>query len=297
MGATIEVWEYFDKIEAIISRGGPDVSEYSFITNVPKGIDDISFVEQQKMFEVLSPLLTKNSMIGTTFVKSHGYAGDYELIARIYDQWKSKDNNLYKWDLFYHEMEGAKAVRNRKSYFNHLANKTEKQSNSALVLNLGSGPCLDLYEFLKSKPKSKHTLKFECVDMDPQAIDYGSTVCDNYTDQVSFIRYNALKFDPGYKYDLIWSAGLFDYFNDRIFIRAVRKTYSLVKSGGELVIGNFSTYNPSRAVMENFGQWYLHHRSEDTLIDLAIKAGVPENLIKVFHEDTGVNLFLHLRKD
>jgi len=292
----MEVKEYFDVVSRIIKKGGPDVAEYPIITNVPEAINSISIDDQKKVFELLSPLLTMDSMIGTTFVKSHGYAGDYELIDRIYNEWKSKDNNLYKWDLFYHDMEGAKAVRNRKMYFNGLANKTEEKFGNALVLDLGSGPCIDLYEYLKTKPKSKHRLQFECLDMDQNAIDFGSVVCDNYLDQVSFIKQNALKFDPGYQYELIWSAGLFDYFNDKIFTRAVRKIYTLVKGGGELVIGNFSTNNPSRAVMENFCQWYLHHRSEETLIDLSIKAGVPENLIEVSQEDTGVNLFLHLKK-
>ena len=63
-----------------------------------------------------------------------------------------------------------------------------------------------------------------------------------------------------------------------------------------MAIGNFSDDNPSRGVMEIFGQWYLHHRSKDTLRELAVKAGIPETKIEVYSEETGVNLFLHLKK-
>lgn len=278
-----------------MKRGGPEVSEYEFLKNVPKEMSSTPIEQQLLVYKLLTPILTVDSMIGFTFQKPHGYAGDYELIDRIYAKKKSENCKLYKWDCFYHDMEGATAVRNRKKYFKNLAIQTEKKNKNALVLNLGSGPCVDLLEYLTTK--RKHTLKFECLDMDQKAIDFGSAVCDNYTKNITYINKNALKFDPGYQYDLIWSAGLFDYFNDKVFIRLLRRIYALLKHGGELVIGNFSTYNPSRAAMELYGQWHLHHRSKETLIALAIKAGVPKSQIQVCQEDMGVNLFLHLQKN
>ncbi len=287
--------EYMDTTYAILQRGGPEVSEYKFLKEVPEDISTIPLEDQFNLYEMISPILSTNSMIGFTFQKPHGYAGDFELIDRIYSKWESKDDNLNKWDHFYHDMEGAKAVRNRKSYFSKLINRIEQKHEQALVLNLGSGPCVDLFEFLQTK--REHSVRFECLDMDDAAIEYGSTICDNYIDEIKFIKQNALKFDPGYQYDCIWSAGLFDYFNDKLFIRLLRRIYSLVKVGGELVIGNFSTNNPSRAAMELFGKWFLYHRSEETLIDLAQKAGIPRDLIQVSQEEEGVNLFLHLIKE
>jgi len=292
----VAVERYFNVVGEIINRGGPDESEYEFLKQVPKDLSDSSLEEQQEVYKVLSPLLTEESMLGFTFKKPHGYAGDFELIDNIYSQKKSDNKTLIKWDNFYHSLEAAEAVRNRKKYFKTLVHKTETKNKSARVLNIGSGPCSDLVDFLKTKTKKKHTLNFECLDMDQKAIDYGSAVCDNYMDHITFIKQNVLRFKPGYQYELIWSAGLFDYFNDKIFIRLVNRIYALVKSGGELVIGNFSTYNPSREIMEVYGQWYLHHRSEETLVELAVKAGVPRDLISVSQEEVGVNLFLHLRK-
>ena len=68
----------------------------------------------------------------------------------------------------------------------------------------------------------------------------------------------------------------------------------MVVPGGDIVIGNFSTKNPSKLYMELF-EWNLHYRSPNTLRELAIEAGFKEENIEVKREDTGVNLFLHLK--
>lgn len=287
--------EYIDATNKIIKRGGPEVSEYEFIKQVPKEISDSEMDLQLEIYNMLKPILNVDSIVGHMFHKPYGYAGDFELIDRIYCKQNSTDEHLYKWDKFFHTLEGAEAVRNRKTYFKDLVNQFSDKHESICVLNLGSGPCRDLNEYLEAYPKQK--IRFECLDMDKTAIEYGKAVCDNYSHEIKFINKNALTFNPGYQYELIWSAGLFDYFNDKIFVRLLRRIYALVKSGGELVIGNFSTYNPSRVFMEVYGQWFLHHRNKETLIELAMKADIPRALIEVSQEDVGVNLFLHLKKD
>ena len=61
-----------------------------------------------------------------------------------------------------------------------------------------------------------------------------------------------------------------------------------------MIIGNFSTENPSRNMMELFGDWYLEHRSHSHLVDLALQAGIDRENIYVGEEAEGVNLFLHI---
>jgi hypothetical protein len=73
------------------------------------------------------------------------------------------------------------------------------------------------------------------------------------------------------------------------------KQLSFLKSGGELVIGNFSLNNPTRDYME-CGNWFLHHRSPDELFKLAEECGVSRDKILVKSESLGVNLFLHITR-
>jgi len=94
---------------------------------------------------------------------------------------------------------------------------------------------------------------------------------------------------------LVWSAGFFDYLNDRLFVCALRRYWRMVAPGGELVLGNFSTSNPSRTYME-LGRWFLFHRTEDQLKELALRAGVSPDATRVAQESAGVNLFLHITK-
>ena len=290
----MQVAGYLDYFEGLVKKGGPTSLDYDSIKDATSNLRDITIEEQAKFFNVLEPILGINSMIGHTFLKPYGYAGDFELINRIYNRWETDDSKYKKWDKLYHWADSATAVRNRKQYFIDQVIKTTLKTDKATVLNLGSGPCTDVFEYFQKTPRSQ--VKFECVDMDDKSIEFGSAVCDNYIDSITFTNKNVFLFKADKEYDLIWSAGLFDYFNDKLFVRLTNRYYKFLKKGGELVIGNFSENNPSRGLMEVLCQWYLHHRSEEKLIELALKAGVPKDKIKVRAEDTGINLFLHIFK-
>jgi hypothetical protein len=66
------------------------------------------------------------------------------------------------------------------------------------------------------------------------------------------------------------------------------------KGNCEIIIGNFSTINPSKNYMELF-EWNLHHRSPQKLIYLAESCGLNSDQISVSTEEEGVNLFLHIK--
>ena len=284
---------YFDNIKKIISRGGPTSSEYTYIKTMPD-LSSVSLEDEAEIYKVLSPILNVKSLLGYTFQKPRGYAGDFELIDKIYNKWVSDDENYQKWDVLYHELESSKAVINRKKYFINEISNLNSRKESLKVLNLGSGPCTDLYEYLRST--EENFLYFDCLDMDESAIELGEGVCDNYFEKISFLNKNAFRYKPEKEYDLIWSAGLFDYFSDKLFVRLLNRMYALLASGGEIIIGNFSTDNPSRGMMETYAQWYLNHRSAEELIELGIKAGISQNKLEVRSEELGINLFLHAIK-
>jgi hypothetical protein len=89
-------------------------------------------------------------------------------------------------------------------------------------------------------------------------------------------------------YDLIYSAGLFDYFNDRTARAASSRLVEALAPGGHAVIGNFGTVNPTRPLMELILDWPLHHRSASDLRQLFGDIGTG---ITIEHEGTGINLF------
>ena len=83
----MRVDQYVELIEEVNRRGGPTISEYEelkVITNTINNLPDKTIEDDMKLFEALSPAYDLNSMVGFSFLKPHGYAGDHELIDRIY---------------------------------------------------------------------------------------------------------------------------------------------------------------------------------------------------------------------
>ena len=157
----------------------------------------------------------------------------------------------------------------------------------------------DVFEFFNQHnegPNRDKHIQFDCVEFDDVAILYAKTLCFEYMENINFMKANAFRFTTEKRFPLIWSAGLFDYLDDRRFIFLTKRLYDFVDEGGELVIGNFSDYNPSRPYMEVLMDWQLHHRGPEKLTQLAKDSGIPESMIYIGKEQEGINLFLHLKK-
>lgn len=138
---------------------------------------------------------------------------------------------------------------------------------------------------------------FDCVDLDAKAVRFAESLCAGYADAIRFFHGNALTFKPTRHYGLVWSSGLFDYLEDRLFVRLLRRLLRFTEPGGEVVVGNFGDYNPTRNYMELLGGWRLIHRSREHLHALAAEAGASPENVSIGTEPEGVNLFLHVRTD
>ena len=70
-----------------------------------------------------------------------------------------------------------------------------------------------VFEFLGKS--TDHDIRFECIDADARAIEYAKDLCEPYLDRIEFHERNALRFKTDKQYKLVWSAGLFDYLDDK----------------------------------------------------------------------------------
>jgi extracellular factor (EF) 3-hydroxypalmitic acid methyl ester biosynthesis protein len=279
-------------LNGLVESGGPDLEDYDLFISM---IDNLSPSEVKDFREVLMPVLNENTLIGYGFKKPFGYPGDFSLINSIYDFHITNDESYRKWDVFFQNQPGAIAVRNRKDYFiKHCKKITANCDKDIKVLILGSGPATDVYEFLNTNRGCK--ISFDLVDFDQNAIDFSMKKNHKFNGAVSFNRINVLRYKPYKIYDLIWSAGLFDYFKDKHFIFLIQKYINYLAEDGEYIISNFSTENPTRRLMEVLFDWFLNYRSKTELLDIAKRACINESLVMVDTEPTGVNLFLKIRK-
>lgn len=232
-------------------------------------------------------------MQGYAYLKPNGYAGCYEIIDRVYQHRVSPDPGAANWDRYFHLMPATRAVRNRKDYFKAWLADRARTARAWRLLNLASGPCRDVSESFAGEGPDLGQVT--CVDQDERAIAFARRLCEGSARRVRFVRSNVLKYQPDHPHDLIWSAGLFDYLTDAVFVRLLERLRGWLVPGGEVVVGNFAPENPTRPFMEVVLDWQLHHRSAETLRELAVRAGFAGPRVAVHAEGLGINLFLHAR--
>lgn len=287
---SIDIAEYFNNL---FLKNGPDEYEcielYGLLDQVKA--EDIEFIRS-----LVSSILHQKTLIGFCHTKPFGYSGDFFIIEKIYQHYLSQDERYRKWDMFFQITPAVHAVRNRKILAIEIFEKLNHNAEGSKldVMILGSGPVTETYEFLEKNQNS--SLEFHMLDMDKRAIAYAKNKNRKYLQKMTFHNVNVIRFTPERKYDLIWSAGLFDYFKSKHFVYLLKKYYEYLNENGEMIIGNFNIENPSRRSMEILCDWFLYHRSVDELKQFAVQAGIDESKIDVIQEPLGINLFLRVKK-
>mgnify|MGYP001057154236 CR=1 FL=1 len=275
----------------LVEKGGPEFHDYQTFTDIVNHLKP----EQVNPFrEIIKPSLNENTLIGHGFVKPYGYPGDFYLIHNIYNRKANPDPKYKSWDDFFLNQPAAEAVRNRKDFFLRSCRRVEKNgSDDVNVLILGCGPATDVKQYMTENPDTR--IRFNLLDFDQRAIDFAKAQNDSSNGSIKYVRINVLRFKPYKYYDLIWSAGLFDYFKEKHFIYLINKYLKNLAENGEFIIGNFSHRNPTKRLMEVLSDWHINHRSKYDLIRMAVEAEVDENQIAVEMEKLGINLFLRIK--
>ena len=289
------------EIGQLVRQGGPNVQDYQQIDNLMIRMSNqaraglLSAEDLSSIRTEFGVSLSNKTMQGFMFNKPHGYAGDFEIIERMYTWHISPDQQCTKWDLFVQNHAACRAVRNRKSYFKEVVKAYMERHNRTDIrlLNLASGPCTELAEFIQENPAFH--ISADCVDLDSNAIAYAKQKFSGSTAHVRFIQKNILRFAPDSPYDLIWSAGLFDYFNDRQFGQLISRFIPYLTSKGELIVGNFTDNHPSQSYMD-LVNWSLNYRNPEQLLRLGQEAAGDNYNVRVGQEPEKVNLFLHIQR-
>lgn len=291
-------------VDHLVAQGGPRPAEYPvfdrWLAELAEAYDQGDVTEQELVLlrGRFGKALSVQTLQGFSLVKPHGYAGDFEIIDRIYTKWISDDPALKNWDRYFHALSAPRAVRNRKSYCKQLLQGLaagHTGTTPAPVLDVASGPARDLAEFFAANGGTA-PLEIDCIDLDGKAIAHARTLCWPYLNRIMFQRANALRYTSDRRYRLIWSAGLFDYFNDKGFKFMLTRLLSLLDDEGEVVIGNFAPHAQTQHFTELIGEWFLHYREPGELVELARACGMAEENVRVGSEAEGVNLFLHVRR-
>lgn len=239
----------------------------------------------------LAPVYRTSTLIGHAYSKPMGHAGDWHLVERIHERDHANNPVQLGWDRFFHAQPVARAIRARRNVLSRVLSEClRSQEGQVRVLNVGSGSGSDLVWALESLDQER--LAIDCLDLDDRAHERARRKTRHLGARLRFLDARDLEAEGDMQYDLVWSAGLFDSFDDQLFEVALTRMLAWKRDGGRLVIGNFQAGNPSRPAMEVALDWNLVHRSRGDLMALAIGAGVDAQAASVFADSTGVSLFL-----
>jgi extracellular factor (EF) 3-hydroxypalmitic acid methyl ester biosynthesis protein len=193
----------------------------------------------------------------------------------------------------------GKAVRNRGRYlFEKITNKINSQKGKTKILSLACGPAMEVQYLIQEKAHLLNSdLEFHFIDQDIEALKECQkqleTLRLKYKFKSKFFYHNqAIKniIESGLEennFDLIYSAGLFDYLSDAVAQYAANQLFKGIKKGGQVIVGNFDVKAPNRFGLSLVTDWNLIYRSEADLHRLFD----PIAKIKMEREDLGINLF------
>jgi SAM-dependent methyltransferase len=145
----------------------------------------------------------------------------------------------------------------------------------------------------RESPEHRRRLDITLVDQEELALDQcARTIPSAWRCKVGLRQLLSDRWAvSGERFDLIYSAGMFDYLNPRLFEAVSRSSFRTLAPSGELVIGNVAAHNPSRWIMEYFADWCLIHRTSEELAEFGAQLGATTSWVDA--EPSGINLFLH----
>jgi len=259
-------------------------------------------------WKTAGPVLEVGWLQNRARTKPLGYAGDYQILARMAEQ-ICCDHPLGRlFDDHFLRLAAPRAVRER---LHHVAGALaarclEQVGPIYRVVSIGSGPGIDLQMALSALPPTERAkLEVTLLDLDPEALDHASGRIVEFLPEANLDcrRENlyrlATNASVGVDLDgvhLIVCTGFFDYLRDDVAVELLEFFWSCLASGGQMLVGNFAPHNPTRAYMEWIGNWYLMYRTADELRKLGADAGIPTDRFDVQVEHTGVDLFLVAEK-
>lgn len=260
----------------------------------------------------LHPLMMCSPFMHRAYTKPLGYAGDYEMVRMMLDDpWEggSAFAKLLNASALRHEAPAAH--RNRIQMLQDVLRRETRRALAAgqsrvKILNLGCGPAVEVSRFAREDEESA-AAEFRLVDFNSETLEHvqnqlipevarvrpqmNVTTEQRSVHEIIQLSVEKAESNPP-QYDIVYCAGLFDYFRDTTCGFLLELFYSWIKPGGLVVATNVSPTHSSVGIMGLVLDWNLELRDQQAMLELAPRLGHQ----KSDTDPTGVNVFLEIRK-
>jgi hypothetical protein len=230
------------------------------------------------------------------YFKPNGYPGDYEMMKLNHLNAFSGPTLfakiLSKYSTSSHLGETA---RKRTEYLENLLFEYLKQNQNRPVniFSIACGPALEIQELIAHHPEITNNVTITLLDQEIKALHY---TMNNIYDRkihydsnitVNFIHDNLQNYlrdnsqnENIPQFDIIYSFGLFDYFDSSLGRFVINSIKPLVKPGGKIIVANASLDNNKyKLLMEFVFDWYLIYRDKDEMYELVRNNHPIDNVI------------------
>jgi len=277
-----------------------------------------------ELWNIAGHFLSRGWLLNQARTKPRGYAGDYELLARIYHNRLVDDPLGRLLDRYFQLQAAPQAVRNRMAMMTDWiigAARTiplllgeggwrsqpgKGPKDSVNIVVLGSAFGLEVRDaLLRLDEVARGRLRITLLDLDPASIDFAR---DQLAPLVPADRLTALSTNifrlphraPMAELlrgtNLLFCPGLFDYLDDAAAAAMLRCLFEQLAPGGSLTVFQFAPHNPTRTYMEWFGNWYLTYRDAGQFQCLVDSAGLSGASVTFGAEPLGIDLFMAIVK-
>jgi len=311
--ATMQLFDLSHQIQASSSRGEHDPEKDQHCLTVLGALYDKMPLFEEKIsgsgyedvlwgyiFKEVYPYLMRSYFVERTYHKPKGYAGDFLMIEHVYNNVPQGDDRFGELvDAFCINRPATKAIRGRRtlmtSQLQRLTAPLAEKGERIAILNLACGPNRELFDFLSTCEYSE-LIDALCVDIDSEALQYTNKNVNTFPHLASIrlMSENVIKWSLGrVKHyiglqDIIYSIGLCDYLEDRLFKALINRCYEHLKPGGTLILGNYN-HHQDVVFMNRILRWELIYRSREQLEQLF--DDTPFSSVDVLSEEEHVNLF------
>ena len=236
--------------------------------------------------------------------KPRGYAGDYEMLARIYEN-RLCDHPLGQlFDRYFQEQAAPQAVRNRMAmmadWIVQLASRNDTRRNRVAIV--GSAFGLEVRDaLLRLDEAARWRLHLTLLDLDPDAVEFAESQLTAILpkEQLTALSVNLFRLAERPRAaetlrdaNLLICPGLFDYLDDEAARAMLRCLFQQLAPRGRLTVFQFAPHNPTQAYMEWFANWYLIYRDAAQFQRVVDSAGLSAASITFGAEPLGIDLYV-----
>ncbi len=299
--ATLNEAEPYLHRPVTVSRGMEILMQGLLLKRCSSGSEEWrAFCEQVCRRHPIYSLLQQDPITQRAATKPRGYPGDAVLLDLLYQDSSVQSKIRRSGEIgraiyaYLTQCPSAASVRWRRAFLARLIDETAERVSSAEILSIACG---HLRESTESTAVCESRLK-RLVALDSDARSLEEVAASKNGWNVECVQGDIKDLLRGRnslgRFDLIYSAGLYDYLNDSTAGFLTRVLFKMLKTGGRLLIANFMPQNNERAYMEAFMDWQLIYRTERQFEQIA--SPLTCHIRRIFPDDNRYVVYLELEK-